>query len=159
MEGIFFALVLLVGIVRALYRFFLWVSRSVKGTSAPPPARPPVPETAATSVPKGLSLPRPAPSSPAPRPITSARPASYQRARRPEAGGPAVFREATTEEFRREEDEALTGEPRSLRSLDAAPILPASAARPFALLRSPDDLVRAFILSEVLGSPRCRRPR
>lgn len=76
--------------------------------------------------------------------------------RRPDTGGLAVDREATYEDFDRAEQELFLSEPASLNSLQSITPVQQEAA-PLRLFEDADDLVRAFILQEVLGPPLSRR--
>lgn len=129
-------------------------------TQPPGPVRPGAPQA---------MPPRPAPTaSPTtmpPRPSLQTQgappsviPSEFQRVRprRPDAGGTAVTREATTAEFEAQEAQLIAGEPAPLNSLGKRLVAPASPSTP-ALFSSSDDIVRAFILSEVFGPPLSRR--
>lgn len=151
---ILFALFVLYWIGTAIFRFFKWAGRQITGTAAganparqaladaqrqgqsPPPSQAPPPSQ---------KLPTRAPS------LVPARPMPRQ----PEAGGPAVPREATDRDFRRQEEELAAWE----TSAFGAPL---ESAAPNAipmkkLFGSSDDLIRAVILREALGPPLSRR--
>ena len=151
---ILFALFLLYSIGTAIFRFFKWAGRQVKGgaagaspvrqaladaqrqAQAPPPSQPPRPTQ---------TLPTRAPA------LAPARPMPRQ----PQAGGPAVMREATERDFRRQEEELAAYEPLALGVLLQSP---APATVPVKrLFGSSDDLVRAIILREALGPPLSHR--
>ena len=88
------------------------------------------------------------------RPLTHGRLRNLP-ARRPDAGGPAVIREATTTSFRAEEEQIqCRSEPQRAVASDAndAPATPPPDAPCSAASR---DFLRAFILQEALGPP-CR---
>ena len=76
--------------------------------------------------------------------------------RQPEAGGPAVPTETNRQDFVRQERELVASEPAglgvSLSSPDRRPDTTLNS-----LFGGTDDLVRAIILSEVLGPPLSRR--
>ena len=137
-EIIIFVLVALFWTVRAIFRFFKWAGRQLKGGAvdanparlAPPPSK---------------TLPTRAPA------LAPARPMPRQ----PQAGGPAVLREATERDFWRQEEELAAYEPLALGvSLQS----PTPSIVPVAkLFGSNDDLVRAIILREALGPPLSRR--
>lgn len=149
-EIIIFVLVALFWTVRAIFRFFKWAGRQLKGGAvdanparlAPPPSPTPPPSQAP---PPSKTLPTRMPA------LAPARPMPRQ----PQAGGSAVPREATERDFWRQEEELVAYEPPALGvSLQS----PTPSIVPVAkLFGSNDDLVRAIILQEALGPPLSRR--
>ncbi len=155
-EAVVFALIAIGWVIRGIFRFFKWAGRQIAGATgaaganpvrqaladaqrqaqAPPPPQAPPPTQ---------KLPTRAPS------LVPARPMPRQ----PQAGGPAVSREATDRDFRRQEEELAAWEPSALGvSLQS----PAPTAVPLkSLFGGSDDLVRAIILREALGPPLSRR--
>jgi len=143
-EVIVFLLVALFWILRGIFRFFKWTAGRLKGGAAGVNAvrQAPPPSQAAPAA-------RTPPSRPAPPPAARPMP------RQPQAGGPAVAREATERDFERQEEELVASEPRGL----GTPLRSSakSAAPSKRLFDSSDDLVRAIILREALGPPLSRR--
>jgi hypothetical protein len=86
----------------------------------------------------------------------AARLASAPEYRQPEAGGPAVNRETTLQDFDRSEQELFQDEPAPLNTLESV-VPPLPDTPPFRLFENADDLVRAVILQEVLGPPLSKR--
>jgi hypothetical protein len=127
------AFVVLAWLGRLTVQFFRWAGRQMQ-TSPPSQAQPPA-----------QRLPTRAPALAPPRPMP----------RQPQAGGPAVPREATERDFRRQEDDLAAWETAALGSPLQSPapaIVPVKK-----LFGSSDDLVRAIILREALGPPLSRR--
>ena len=135
-EVVIFLLFALFGILRAIFRFFKWAAVRLKDGSAginalqqaPPPSKTPPPARASSA--------RPMP-------------------RQPQAGGPAVLREATERDFQWQEEELVASEPMGL----GTPLRSSTkiAAPRKKLFDNNDDLVRAIILREALGPPLSRR--
>lgn len=135
-EVVIFLLVALFWVLRAIFRFFKWAAVRLKdGASginalqqAPPPSKTPPPAR-----------------TPSARPMP----------RQPQAGGPAVLREATERDFQWQEEELVASEPMAL----GTPLRSStkSAAPRKRLFDNNDDLVRAIILREALGPPLSRR--
>lgn len=143
-EIIIFVLVALFWTVRAIFRFFKWAGRQLKSgaVNANPARLAPLPSQAP---PPSKTLPTRVPALASTRPMP----------RQPQAGGPAVPREATERDFWRQEEELAAYEPSALGvSLQS----PTPSIVPVAkLFGSNDDLVRAIILREALGPPLSRR--
>jgi len=98
-----------------------------------------------SQAPPSQKLPTRAPALAPPRPMP----------RQPQAGGPAVPREATERDFRRQEDDLAAWETAALGGPLQSPdpvIVPVKK-----LFGSSDDLIRAIILREALGPPLSRR--
>lgn len=124
---------IVVWIVKGIARFFKWVASSFSGASSAPATPAPMPPRAA------------APPAPAPMPP-----------RRPEVTGPPPTRVPSPATLPEQEARRRASESAPLNSIAEPPPLPTPpAVGP--LFSSTDDLVRAFILSEVLGPPLSRR--
>lgn len=128
------AIAIVVWIVKSIIRFFKWVAASFSGTSTAPAGTAPMP-------------PRPAaaPASLPPRNISPSPVAPRQAEARPVKEPPTVAAPA----------------PPVLSSLSESPSPTGIPQETPPLFGSTDSLVRAFILSEVLGPPlsRSRKPR
>ncbi len=147
-EVIVFAFVVLFWIVRGIFRFFKWAGRQLRGGAVGAnPVRQALADAQrqAQTPPPSQTLPTRAPA------LAPARPMPRQ----PEAGGPAVLREATGRDFRRQEEELAAWETAAVgvSQQSAAP----TAVPLKSLFGSSDDLVRAIILREALGPPLSRR--
>lgn len=135
-EVVIFLLVALFWVLRAIFRFFKWAAVRLKDGAAginalqqaPPPSKTPPPAR-----------------TPSARPMP----------RQPQAGGPAVLREATERDFQWQEEELVALEPMGLGTPLRSPAK--SAAPRKRLFDNNDDLVRAIILREALGPPLSRR--
>lgn len=151
LELAIFAFIILAWIIRTIYKGFRWLARQAETAGVTPsPIQQAIAEAQRQQA-AGVPPPRP---QAAPRTQTGLR--SLPAPRRPEAGGPAVPREATRADFDRSERELLAIEPSALDApLRSTPPNPADA--PIRLFQNTDDLVRALILQEVLGPPLSRR--
>ncbi len=147
MHEVIIGLVILFWILNGIYRFFKWVAASIKGAVTPPVVTAPLP----TSV-----LPAPMAGAP-PIPKPPQRLQSQALPRRPDKTGLLAASDATSASFAAREAQFLAGEPSPLGSLEETP--PPGSMPPAAsgLFSSTDDLVRAFILHEVLDPPLSRR--
>ncbi len=132
--------VILSWIVRTLIKFVKWSVKQVKTVGVAPS---PIQQAIADA--QRLQAAQ-----------AAARLAPVPQFRRPEAGGPAVGREATYEDFDQAEQELILSEPTALNSLQNSTPTQQEAA-PLRLFENTDDLVRAMILQEVLGPPLSRR--
>lgn len=148
---IFLAIALLYGIGVGIYRFVKWANRQITGSAASNPGPQSLAEAQRQAqgpppqAPMAQALPERAPRGIAARPMP----------RQPQAGGPAMPREATDADFRRQEQELAAGEPAALGVALRSSAAPAPSRA--ALFQDTDDLVRAFILREALGPPLSRR--
>lgn len=149
---IILAFVILAWLGRQAVQFFRWAGRQVKGGAA---GTSPVRQALADAQ---RQAPPPSQASPASQKLPTRAPAlAPQRPmpRQPQAGGPAVPREATERDFRRQEEELIAWEPAALGVSLQSPtpdIVPVKR-----LFGSSDDLIRAIILREALGPPLSRR--
>lgn len=141
---IIFAIVALYSIGTAIFRFFKWAGQQVKGGAAGANAVRQAPPLAQAAPPARTPPTRPVPP-PTARPMP----------RQPQAGGPAVFREATERDFERQEEDLVASEPTGLGTPLRSPTRNAAPRK--RLFDSSDDLVRAIILREALGPPLSRR--
>jgi len=159
-EVVVFLLVALFSIIRGIFRFFKWVARQSKGI---PTGSNPIQQAMAeaqrqSQAPQARQGPPPAQALRPTQTLSARAPAlapARPMPRQPQAGGPAVQREATDADFRRQERELMTEEPAALGvSLQSsAP----TVVRVQGLFGGSDDLVRAIILREALGPPLSRR--
>lgn len=156
MHEIAIALVILFWIGAGIFRFFRWISRSLRNAAATPsPIQQAINEAQqqAQTAPRSPSTP---PQMPRPQmPRQTATSAAYPR--QPQAGGPVVLRETTSQDFQRQERELLTEEPTALGVPLQSPRTSPSSAPAFQLIPTNDDLVRALILQEVLAPPLSKR--
>ena len=157
-EAVVFAIVVIGWFIRGAFRFFKWAGRQLKGGAA---GANPVRQALADAqqqaqappssqvLPPSQQLPTRAPA------LAPARPMPRQ----PQAGGPAVPREATERDFRRQEDELAAWETAAVGVALQSPTPTAvpTAVPLKALFGSSDDLVRAIILREALGPPLSQR--
>ena len=150
-EGLLIAIAIFAFIIRAIYRGFRWLAQQVKTVGVAPS---PIQQAIAEAQRQQAAAVQPARPQPRPRLETELRPLPMPR--RPEAGGPAVPREATRGDFVRSERELLTTEPSPLDAPLRSTLAPQTEAS-FRLFQDTDDLVRAVILQEVLGPPLSRR--
>lgn len=139
-ELIILAFAILTWIVRTIIKFAKWSVNQVKTVGVAPS---PIQKAIADSE-RQLAAQAAARLAPAPQ---------Y---RQPDAGGPAVNREATFQDFDRSERELFQDEPAPLNALQIVTPPPPDTP-PFRLFENADDLVRAVILQEVLGPPLSRR--
>ena len=152
---ILFALFVLYWIGTAIFRFFKWAGRQITGSAAA--GANPVRQALADAQRQAQASPpsqAPPPSQKLPARAPSLAPARPMP-RQPEAGGPAVSREATDRDFRRQEEELVAWEPSALGVSLESPTTPVVPLK--SLFGSSDDLVRAVILREALGPPLSRR--
>jgi len=148
------AFVVLAWLGRQAVQFFQWAGQQMKGGAAGAnPVRQALADAqrqmqappSSQAPPPSQKLPTRAPALAPPRPMP----------RQPQAGGPAVPREATERDFRQQEDDLAAWETAALGSPLQSP---APAIVPMKrLFGSSDDLVRAFILREALGPPLSRQ--
>lgn len=147
MQEIVLILVALYWIGVGIYRFFKWIAKQAKQVSGGP--APMQQALAAQRQAEQLRLQQIQQRQQVP---------AWQMPRQPEAGGLAVPREATSQDFGRQEQELLTEEPAALGvALQTGGPQASSSPRP--LFEGRDDLVRAIILQEALGPPLSRRRR
>ena len=139
-ELIIFAFAILTWVVRTIIKFAKWSVNQVKTVGvAPSPIQQAIADAERQQAAQAAARLVPAP-----------------RYRQPTAGGPAVNRETTFQDFDRSEQELFQAEPLALDTLQStAP--PPPDDPPFRLFENSDDLVRAVILQEVLGPPLSRR--
>ena len=158
-EAVVFAIVVIGWFIfiRGAFRFFEWAGRQLKGGAA---GANPVRQALADAqqqaqAPPSSQVPPPSQKLPTRAPaLAPARPMPRQ----PQAGGPAVPREATERDFRRQGDELAAWETAAVGVALQSPVPPVATAVPLkALFGSSDDLVRAIILREALGPPLSRR--
>ena len=151
------AFVVLAWVWRLVVRLLKWSGRQIKGgaTGANPVRQALADAQQQAQVPPSSQTPLPSQKLPTRAPaLAPARPMPRQ----PQAGGPAVPREATERDFRRQEDELAAWETAAVGGALQSPAPPAPTAVPLkALFGSSDDLVRAIILREALGPPLSRR--
>ena len=151
---ILFALFVLYWIGTAIFRFFKWAGRQVTGGAAgTSPVR-----QALTDAQRQVQAPSPSQAPPSSQKLPTRAPSlapARPMPRQPEAGGPAVSREATERDFRRQEEELVAWEPSAL-GVPLQSLTPTTVPLK-SLFGSSDDLVRAIILREALGPPLSRR--
>ena len=140
-ELIIFAFAILTWVVRTIIKFAKWSVNQVKTVGVAPS---PIQQAIADS--ERLLAAQ-----------AAVRLAPTPQDRQPKAGGPAVDRETTFQDFDRSEQELFQAEPTSLNSLQSVTTTRPDDP-PFRLFENSDDLVRAVILQEVLGPPLSRRP-
>lgn len=139
-ELIIFAFAILTWVVRTIIKFAKWSVNQVKTVGVAPS---PIQQAIADAERQQAAQ-------------AAARLVPVPQYRQPAAGGPAVNRETTFQDFDRSEQELFQAEPLALDTLQSV-TPPPSDAPPFRLFENSDDLVRAVILQEVLGPPLSRR--
>lgn len=162
---IVFIVVVLFWIVRGIYRGFQWLAKQIVGGAAGPSpaelarqrmlAEAQRTATGQASQASGQATQTGNRATGSYRPAQTARPASP--ARQPQAGGPAVPYEATTEEFQTQTRQLVADEPAPLQTPLASTPPVSDQPRILTLFAGPDDLLRAIILQEALGPPLSRR--
>lgn len=173
-ETIGLAIVVVIWVISSLIKGFKSLLRQTNPTSplAPPPSQAPLPSQTPSQAQNpfqgqpGQAAPqalRPGQSGPGlmtPAQARQQQAAFKQQARtqprQPAAGGPAVLTETNRQDFVRQEQELFASEPTSLGVSLSSPAA-RSGSSPNMLFSGTDDLVRAIILSEVLGPPLSRR--
>ena len=156
----FLAIAVLYGVGVQLFRFFRFLGKQMKtGNTAASPMQQAIADAQrqAQAAAKQLSPTRTPLTAQTPLNAKTPRPeASFGR--RPDAGGSAVPNPATDEEFRTQVQQLEASEEKAYsRPRSAATPIPTAAPRSLKLFASRNDLVRAFIMQEVLGTPRSRR--
>lgn len=155
MGELFFLIGVIIAIVRGLIAFFRWASRGLTKLSGPAP----------TFTPQAMTpQPQRPPQQPQRPALGGFSPASLPPrtdfrtvpARRPDAGGLAVTKDATTTQFRAQEEQIQRTESEAYLMPSASDAL-SPTLPPNRLFANTDNLVRAIILQEVLGPPLSKR--
>ncbi len=146
---IFLGIAIIYGIGVAIYRFVKWANRQISGSAAPNPV-----QQALADAQRQAQGPPTTPQAPMTQTLPERAPLRSMP-RQPQAGGPAVPRETTDADFRRQEQELVAGEPAALGVALHSAAAPAPSK--IGLFQDTDDLVRAIILREALGPPLSRR--